>query len=79
MEFLKAGAWSHLKWALESPEVQIIDGFDVRQGSEELLVTFALGSEELRGSAFLLSVIDNHIVSGPHLQEELEQVDFNEE
>ena len=80
--FLKAGTWGHLKWAMESKDVQIIDGFHLHlssKGSEELLVTFALDSEDLRGSAFLLSVIDNHVVSGPHLQEKLEAVEFDEE
>ncbi|CAL1161440.1 unnamed protein product [Cladocopium goreaui] len=73
LKFVEGGVWGQLKWALERPgdEVQVIDGFDLNLlESGDLEATFALDSSEVAfgvaGAAFLLSVVDNVIVSGPH-------------
>ena len=76
--FLEEEVWGQLKWALESKDVQVIDAFDLELEDEKLLITFPLEAYELDfglgGAAFLLSIIDNVIVTGPHYQEDLETV-----
>lgn len=77
LDFLRAGAWGILGWALAaSPEeVQIFDGIDVEVRNGEFRVSFALPDAEVEygvGSAlFLVSTVDNTIVSGPHRFEEM--------
>ncbi|CAK9084986.1 unnamed protein product [Durusdinium trenchii] len=79
VEFLRKEVWGHLKWFLKSPEVQVIEAFDLHVQDGCLVVTFPLESFEvdfgLGGAAFLVSAIDNVIVTGPHGQEQLEIVD----
>lgn len=46
------------------------DGFDINVKDGELLVTFAITAEDAKfgvgSAAFLLSVVDNVILTGPH-------------
>merc|ERR1711957_819510 len=73
LAFLAEGAWGALRWALNaSPsEVQILDGLAVELEASGLLrVSFWLPSIEWAYAAgsrgFLVSVVDNTIVTGPH-------------
>ncbi|CAE7247814.1 BBS7 [Symbiodinium pilosum] len=78
LSFLKDGVWGPLKWAMTAPpeEVQILDGLQVQLQDDQVSVRFALEDVELEfglgGCAFLLSVVDNVIISGPHAQEHLQ-------
>ena len=55
------------------------DGFDINVQDGELLVTFAITAEDVKfgvgSAAFLLSVVDNVILTGPH---ELFETDVRE-
>mmetsp|Transcript_25191 Transcript_25191/g.79408 ORF Transcript_25191/g.79408 Transcript_25191/m.79408 type:complete len:820 (+) Transcript_25191:107-2566(+) len=78
LAFLDAGVWGPLRWALEaSPEdVQVLDGLEVSLlASGTVRISFALPAVELEygvgTSAFVLSLVDNAIVTGPHHAREL--------
>lgn len=70
--FLDAGVWGPLRWALEAhpDEVQLLDGLAVQIGADCLRIVFPLTVAEAEygvgSAAFLLSLVDNTIISGPH-------------
>ncbi|CAE8684826.1 unnamed protein product [Polarella glacialis] len=81
LAFLEGGVWGPLRWALQaSPEeVQVLDGVDLAlQANGHFQVTFALEAAErefgLGGAAFILSLVDNVIVTGPHEAGSLQDV-----
>jgi len=74
LAFLARGAWGALGWALleaTAAEAQVLDGLAVELlPGGSFLVSFELPAADLEhgvGSAgFLVSTVDNCIVTGPH-------------
>jgi len=79
LRFLEAGAWGPLGWALAaSPDdVQVIDQLEVALSEDsQLQISFLLPEVEVvyavGAAAFIVSLVDNVVVSGPHLPQQPE-------